>query len=562
LNEKSGGWNAGTLSRGTSYEAEGVLSMNKDQARRQQNGHRIGKGIGITSLVAIVGLGCFCLGGCDDVAAAQKVVRPDIVSIDSVGLFGDLERPPVLFQHDKHTLALQQDNQDCTVCHLLDEQQRVVPCFGRTATAHLDGGMDRDDLMELYHDRCIECHKDRASEDRSTGPIVCGGCHQKEPHVVSSRAPIGFDQSLHHRHAAACEDRCAECHHVYDEALKKLIDAPRFEESSCRDCHGATTIGSAAAFSEVAHLGCLDCHRKRIATGDPSGPVDCGGCHDGSRQQGYERLAEVPHLDMNQPKKPSLLAAAVNDRALSRMQTVPFDHGAHERYTATCRDCHHKSLAACNTCHTMKGSADGGGVTLEAAMHRASASQSCLGCHGAAKESKRCAGCHDVMVLSNPLSDVACAKCHYDPQPGTSLESRGNNGGGKAATAYSEADIPEIVNIDVLSAKYEPARFPHRQVIDALRKGAAANKMAAHFHGTDDVLCQGCHHNNPVGIKPPLCGSCHSSKPHGANDPGMPNLMVAYHRQCIGCHEKMELENLLGCTDCHAAKTAPESAQQ
>ena len=35
------------------------------------------------------------------------------------------------------------------------------------------------------------------------------------------------------------------------------------------------------------------------------------------------------------------------------MGRVPFDHAAHERYSETCRVCHHQEMAACNTCHTV-----------------------------------------------------------------------------------------------------------------------------------------------------------------------------------------------------------------
>ena len=41
--------------------------------------------------------------------------RADIIRIDAMQIFGTLERPPVLFLHQKHTEALEKKNKDCTI---------------------------------------------------------------------------------------------------------------------------------------------------------------------------------------------------------------------------------------------------------------------------------------------------------------------------------------------------------------------------------------------------------------------------------------------------------------
>ena len=50
-----------------------------------------------------------------------------------------------------------------------------------------------------------------------------------------------------------------------------------------------------------------------------------------------------------------------------------------------------------------------------------------------------------------------------------------------------------------------------------------------------------------MGERPPTCRSCHSREADPVDD--KPGLKAAYHRQCMGCHEQMDLK--VGCEDCH-----------
>jgi rRNA maturation endonuclease Nob1 len=34
----------------------------------------------------------------------------------------------------------------------------------------------------------------------------------------------------------------------------------------------------------------------------------------------------------------------------------------------------------------------------------------------------------------------------------------------------------------------------------------------------------------------------------------MPGMKAAYHQQCIGCHDRMEMKKTKECTDCHKKK--------
>jgi hypothetical protein len=115
---------------------------------------------------------------------------------------------------------------------------------------------------------------------------------------------------------------------------------------------------------------------------------------------------------------------------------------------------------------------------------------------------------------------------------------------------YPNEDIPEKVQIKILSEKYEPVELPHRKIVAALVDNIKDNPMASYFHRTPGTLCQGCHHNSPSSKKPPQCGTCHG-KPFDANYPLRPGLMGAYHQQCMECHSDMGLKKPVA-TDCEA----------
>ena len=49
------------------------------------------------------------------------------------------------------------------MCHPRDEKRRFSPLMGREKEIR-----DRDQLMALYHDRCIGCHEQRAAAGKKT----------------------------------------------------------------------------------------------------------------------------------------------------------------------------------------------------------------------------------------------------------------------------------------------------------------------------------------------------------------------------------------------------------
>ena len=56
--------------------------------------------------------------------AAPEKPRADIITIDALKSFGDLQRPPVVFLHEKHSDAVEKQNKDCAVCHLTEDSRK------------------------------------------------------------------------------------------------------------------------------------------------------------------------------------------------------------------------------------------------------------------------------------------------------------------------------------------------------------------------------------------------------------------------------------------------------
>ena len=85
-----------------------------------------------------------------------------------------LERPPVAFDHDRHTAALKQRKaEDCAVCHVLKETDKRLINPEVMVFKFPKGSFDETDKtasMYAYHNECVSCHRKMAGggqEDRS-----------------------------------------------------------------------------------------------------------------------------------------------------------------------------------------------------------------------------------------------------------------------------------------------------------------------------------------------------------------------------------------------------------
>lgn len=489
----------------------------------------------------------------------QRIVDASTIILGFPDALGALERPALEFKHAVHTEALEEEG--CEACHAFDEDRRFDPRLKQ-----IEDVSDRDGLTDQYHDACMGCHKERSKEGKSAGPITCGECHARNPEPVSTFQDMSYDYSLHDRHIQAMEEKCEECHHVYNEYADRL-EYEEGAEDACNTCHADEDDGDNLSWRNASHVHCLSCHLDRQEKALEGGPVLCDGCHELEGQRNIKKAPDVARLDRGQPDKVWIYALNARDNM------VPFDHEAHETRTDFCTDCHRCTEEgpgpasngiwgkpeACKECHTVNGKA-----TLEKAFHSPTAGHACVGCHKNETLESDCAGCHSMIPGQMPF-DRSCNVCHSGPLAQIGMF---------AASAPFPADVrlenlmvhlrdeqatiddfPETVIIGTLAEEYEPVEMPHRLMVVRLDAVVRESKLATQFHGQTETNCAGCHHNAPIGERPTPCGSCHGLESETARD--MPGLEAAYHRQCIGCHQRMGVEKQ-GCTDCHA-KTAVET---
>jgi hypothetical protein len=473
--------------------------------------------------------------GCADDHSDKPILGPSTLVLRLSPEMGPMDRPAVAFDHGKHTDALGKDA--CKTCHAT--RQSGTLGFDRIASL----ASSPKEAMNAYHDACLTCHKDRASAGEKTGPVTCGGCHAHVEGSSLERANLRFDYGLHYRHDKAENGKCETCHHVWDEAQGKLVPK-KGEESACRDCHGPKDEGRVLSLQRASHDSCINCHAQRDAKGDNSGPTLCVGCHDAEQLAAIKPVDKVPRMDRGQPDMTWIRAEGAT------AAFVPFDHAAHESTGSSCSSCHHKTLRACKECHTVAGKPEGGLVPLERAYHDPSSTHSCVGCHRNETRQANCAGCHHDLPAGPGVA--SCTTCHAGPPVGTqaaALPQPALAGVELAGLPPTSAAFPDEVKMEYMpGGEYGPANLPHRKIVERLDRVARADKLAARFHSKVETLCAGCHHRTPVGARPPKCVSCHPADHDPSRD--RPGLKSALHRQCILCHQQMEVK--AGCVDCHA----------
>ncbi len=503
---------------------------------------------------------------------------------------GRLERPPVKFDHDKHTFALQPEG--CEQCHREDQNGDLLFTYPKVRD-----GTGRKALMNSFHDDCIGCHQERRKQGKEAGPVTCGECHvldreyarhtnvpvlpeydevlrdtyhrdciacHREPAKMAENAgaldwksfyvaqkskteerwpKVDFDYFLHDKHDKALEGKCQLCHYISPARQNRL--SAEGKQPAHRDW--LLDIDETNDLSEraVAHARCINCHLKRRGQDNRAGPVSCGECHNGV-QRTIEQMADVPRPKCDQ-----------EDRILMRLdqgaraKAVAFNHASHVASSRSCQECHHKTLRACRDCHGVKGSEEGGWVTLAEAHHKVSSNWSCVGCHEKEKSKPDCAGCHQGMQRG--LVQSACSGCHTG-----SLDKLDMAAKLPAPEDLIPADTKPKIQIGELEDAYAPSTMPHLAIAKRLTDLSNSSTLARHFHTDPMTICAGCHHLTPLEAKtqPPRCSTCHTVRHEPIGK--MPTLLGAYHQQCLGCHRQMDRDARKmpqSCTGCHEEKS-------
>lgn len=484
----------------------------------------------------------------------------DRIIISHKEIFVKLERPQVVFDHGLHADKFKEEG--CKTCHPLALEGNFI--FDLPFATEL---RDKESVRNSYHEKCIGCHKKMINEKKKAGPVKCGKCHVRELEALTMEYPVvEFDFYYHDKHVKKLKKDCSLCHHIYDseeEDEKLALVYEEGTEESCFYCHDIdkkrgpelTAILHASSkknltIRKASHLRCLNCHLENEKKGKEAGPTVCSKCHTG-RYRTVAELSKIPRPDRDQPERPLIGIES------AKMKGVLFDHRYHEKNNKTCRTCHHETLRACKTCHDLAGKPEGNMISIVNVYHNVFSEKSCAGCHSIKKSEGNCTGCHHHLLdmdlqAKGPKKEI-CDICHRGKKESL-LSSKPIS-----VVELTTRKVPEKVTIKVLENEYEPSTFPHRKIIKKLIEISNKSKIATYFHGNIRTICNGCHHQSRTEAEakkndPPLCRNCHSLSfdPQNMN---RPRLIAVYHRQCMGCHEKMNLTKPKECTDCHKEKT-------
>jgi len=520
----------------------------------------------------------------------DNATRAGHILLSLPGIQNGLTRPEVNFDHEKHSRALGETS--CRTCHADNQGKGLIFTFPK----NLPETDDEEILMNAWHNACIACHNERSLEDKQTGPITCGQCHirkttkaehvpilppyyepvrdtyhgkclncHSEPMRSAEDAPMldwkkfqilrgnppeeqipkaGFDYQRHALHSQTLDKDCGLCHYLPSQKQQELEDEGLTPQ--CRDWLLEPDPEGSWRKEDYAHTRCVNCHFTRTEAREiKTGPLLCGECHTATART-PEQMLDVVRSDCQQKEK-----ILIRSKEITVMDAVPFNHAQHQLRTQACQDCHHNGIQPCHECHTKTGDEKAEFVTLAQAFHRESSSRSCVGCHETQKQKPECAGCHQ--QLSAPQAATgACATCHSN-----SLEALERIRKAAPPEDLIAPDVQGTWQIEKLGEDYAKVQFNHLEITQALKAVSDASPLARYFHTNDMTLCAGCHHYSPLEPKKkvPSCRTCHDTKPESM--PGRPDLMGAYHQQCLGCHrttgaaeEKMPQT----CNGCHAHK--------
>ncbi|MCT4536399.1 sulfate respiration complex hexadecaheme cytochrome HmcA [Halodesulfovibrio sp.] len=501
----------------------------------------------VVALISVVGIKAHS----SNVTAAPAEHYADVITIDVIGELGDMELPAVTYRHDLHTDALKEMNKDCASCHESTDGYMELT-FKRTSD------LSAKELQDLYHKNCVGCHVDMANSGMDTGPLEseCRACHNPNPDAKAKVIPVQMDKALHERHISskkivvpAMDKNCGACHMNIDLSAGTATYKPNTEDADNGYGKGFLIYKCPNA---AAHTSCIGCHMEESKKDSAfTGPISCGGCH-GVKAEKEASKVTPKRLFRGQPDAALIVP---DTTAKSDIAPVAFDHKFHEANVEKCGTCHVNGI----------GNEQYGFKPLYGDMHDAQSTASCVGCHAKlVAQDASCAGCHSMIPVKN-FNEKSCATCHnangVTAEQAAKMSKEERNAVAAAViaareagkVAYTAEEIPEFVKIDALADKYEASNMPHRKIVETMLNATADSKLAGSFHAEKGKVCQACHHQSPMSIKPPKCQSCHNESFTNGDRPG---LKAAYHQQCMTCHTEMNIQKPKNteCAGCHAAR--------
>ena len=299
------------------------------------------------------------------------------------------------------------------------------------------------------------------------------------------RPPVTF---LHQKHTEALEKQnkdCAACHLVEN---KRLV--PKFMR---------VKNTAKQEIMDLYHANCVACHKETADTGQKSGPVVCGECHQ-----------DRPEL-------------------VSKWQPIGMDKSLHYRHSKSqnkkCEACHHqfnevtKKLywaegqeGTCRYCH--KEITEENRISLRLASHLA-----CIDCH------------RQTLAKFDDAGPITCGGCH-DPAEQKLIETIKN--------------VPRMKRNQPDTVFVRTSKSGLKDSIPTTRMNLVPFNHKAHENYND--TCRVCHHANLNA-----CAQCHTLK--GAKEGNQVTLEASMHRlntnmSCLGCHELNQRDPK--CAGCHA----------
>ncbi|MBI5570790.1 MAG: cytochrome c3 family protein [Desulfomonile tiedjei] len=99
----------------------------------------------------------------------------------------------------------------------------------------------------------------------------------KDVFTAKKKTPVTFSHEKHK------EAKCDACHHEYKDG--KNVWQEGQEVKKCSACHKLKAEGKVVKLEKAYHDNCMGCHKEMKKEKKKTGPVACGKCHPGAKDE-------------------------------------------------------------------------------------------------------------------------------------------------------------------------------------------------------------------------------------------------------------------------------------